>query len=1219
MAFRIFTSMAMLLLAVCTFAQTPNPNQIPALRPFEQQMPPATAFAGLPARTHQPKTAQSWHLDFEALKARLAGAPKEFTTAALRSQTIVAFPETNGIEEPYALEETFIMAPELAAKFPQIKTYTGRSLQTPGKTIRLTVSPRGMRAMIVRPDFSVGYVEPAVWGQTAYYLAFEHADPGLFDAKQWASNSPMFRKEESDRPYTPPAEDRGSAELVELRVLRFACTAEGDFSQDHGGTVDKVMAAIVEYTNMANAAYERDIAIRLQLVANNDRLVYLDPDIDPYNGDNGAMANDNILVTNSLIGSNNFDIGHVVRRGGGGVSLGLGIACTITKGGGCTGGSGNGDYGSGFVGVLGQETGHQLDGPHTWNSCGGDGNGQRAGNSAFEPGSGSTIMSYAGGCGGDNVQNFMDLYYHSSSIEVIRSFVTQAFNGRGCGAASKPGNNLPTVTLPYQDGFYIPIKTPFELTGSATDPDNDNITYCWEQMDAGEMVPLGGSAGNSALFRTYPAVTSPTRVFPKLETVLANATDPKEVLPGYARDMTFRLTVRDNHPGVGGVTWQEVAFQVDGNAGPFEISLPSGALGQTWQVGEYERVTWKVANTDKAPINCSKVNIRLSLDNGKTFPILLAENTDNDGSQYVLVPNNVTTLARIRVEAVGNIFFDISNRAFRIAQPTQPTLSMGAAILCLPTVFTTQISLAGTLGFNSPVELSLGNTLPAGAVASFDRTKLNPGETAILRIEFAGNVPKGAYAVKLSALAAGSPQIDRDLTFQTISNNFSDLRLQQPADGKNVDDLTPTLRWNLSADAELYDVQLATSPAFEPSDIVFARSGVSLDSFSIPIVLKKATAYYWRVRPINSCGAAAWVEPNFFSTITESCTVLGSNDLPKTISASGTPTVESKINLAAGSVVKSVSVKSLKFNHSFFRNMEAYLISPQGTEVLLFSKQCGGLSGNVFFNFTDDASTALNCTSLFGSEKIIRPAQPLAALKGQNSTGTWTLRLKDTESSDGGNFQEFKLELCAEVALNPPFLVKNNPLDIDKNANKPISTDFLLAEDANNTPAQLTFTLLTVPQNGHLEKNLGGAMKPGDKFTQADINAGAIKYFDAGFERGEDFFRFSVADGEGGFFGTPKFIIRTTTVGVKDAEKLSEHFDLVPNPTSGLTWVAFDSPVETECRVLLFNTAGQQVKTAILAQGTDRCALELANLPKGVYMVRVETPTGAGIKRLIVD
>ena len=211
------------------------------------------------------------------------------------------------------------------------------------------------------------------------------------------------------------------------------------------------------------------------------------------------------------------------------------------------------------------------------------------------------------------------------------------------------------------------------------------------------------------------------------------------------------------------------------------------------------------------------------------------------------------------------------------------------------------------------------------------------------------------------------------------------------------------------------------------------------------------------------------------------------------------------------------------------------------------------------------------------------------------------------------------MEFCATVVLNPPFLVKNNPLDVDKGVNKTISADLLLVEDPNNTHAQLVYTLLTVPKNGHLEKNLGGALKPGDTFTQADIDAGALRYFDAGLEKGEDAFRFSVSDGEGGFFGTPRFVIRSTSVGVGDLANLTSDFQLFPNPASGLVWVAFDRPLGSDIRISLFNTAGQLMQNALLPAGADRRSMDLSHLPKGVYFVRVENSRGAGVRKLSVE
>jgi hypothetical protein len=204
------------------------------------------------------------------------------------------------------------------------------------------------------------------------------------------------------------------------------------------------------------------------------------------------------------------------------------------------------------------------------------------------------------------------------------------------------------------------------------------------------------------------------------------------------------------------------------------------------------------------------------------------------------------------------------------------------------------------------------------------------------------------------------------------------------------------------------------------------------------------------------------------------------------------------------------------------------------------------------------------------------------------------------------------------VTVNPPYLVNNNPLLIQTGMNEVITPGLLLAEDANNTHAQLLFTLLTVPQFGFLNKDNFGALKPGDQFTQADLDAGLIRYYDYGVNGGADGFRFTVTDNEGGFLGTPKFVIQPQGVGTGEPAAPALPFNLYPNPAGDFVWVSLDSPAESDVRISILNTAGQLLQTGRLLAGADRQQLKTGSLPRGIYVVRLESEKGLGLKKLVV-
>ncbi|TNE69098.1 MAG: T9SS type A sorting domain-containing protein [Bacteroidetes bacterium] len=1208
--------MRLLLLLCFWFTAVVLPAQT-ALNFFKPVEESAIALPETAERKLIPLQYDTYRLDYAAIKTALEAAPMEFTEAA-RSQTFtLLLPTAAGALEEFAVWETQLMEPALAAAAPYVRTFAGRSLKDSRKTIHLSHTLRGFRCMILLPDYGVEYIEPIAWGQDKYYMVYDaHQLPP--DAQPVMHCDLKVDNAQFEAPqeiYTPPVESRGTQlDPVTLRIYRLIVSTTGEYSQDHGSTPQEVFSAIAEHVNQINAVYERDLAIRFNLIQATLAVIFMDPTTDPFTGGDpaGWAAANQDALNSAGIPSTIYDIGHVFARGGGGVSLGLGNVCLPGKFGGATAGSGS--YGHGFIFVACQEMGHQFGGGHTWNRCGGGALGQREGISAFEPGSGSTILSYCGICGPDNIQGQADLYFHPGSIEIIGKYIEPGPGGN-CGTEVVTTNTPPVVSLSYSDNFFIPIQTPFELNGQAEDADGDVLSYSWEEMDLGPEVPLGTQTASSPIFRSNPSVSATNRYFPKLSSIINGTSDIRELLPEYTRDLTFRFTAFDHFPNGGGVSWTDVAFKAWGDAGPFVVQSPN-ATTDKWNIGEYAEVRWDVANTDKAPVSCARVNIRLSTDGGQTYPITLASNVANDGSHYVLVPDIPTFSARVRVDAAQSVFFDISDKNFRILQPAAPSFTMGldndSGVLCLPAEHEVSIHTAGVQGFSEPAELSLVGSLPTNVTANFSNTTLQPGESATLTLDFSQVDVEETFTITIQAMVAGSAPILRDIVLTTLRNDFTALALNLPADGATELQLTQTLHWTKGLDALTYDAEVATDPSFDPATIVATVSGTTLDSFKMPVLLAKGAAYYWRVRPVNECGTHDWTEPFFFSTFAEKCVEWEANDLPKVLTANGTPKVESKITVNAGSVIKNIEVRQLSGYHEFFRDLDVHLISPAGTDVTLWTGKCGNFNGSFNLRLTDEAPADFQCPPPNNGAPY-RPQTPLSTLIGENSTGPWILRVNDTEYGGGGTISQFRLEFCSEVVVNPPYLVNNNTLFLDPGNNKVIPADLLLVEDANNTHSQLQYTLVTVPQHGHLALNWGTPLQPGDQFAQSDIDNGSLRFFDYG-SHGLDGFKFTVTDGEGGFFGTPRFMIQTATVGTEDLQAPAFDFQLFPNPAQTSVWIGLDRPATEDMAVAVYNSTGQQIRDARLDRGAERLLLQTTSWPAGIYFVQVQ----GKVRKLIV-
>ena len=613
----------------------------------------------------RPERLRACHLDRARLQPLLAHAPPEQAQALTHSTSWLSLPLPQGGFAHFRFVTVAVMAPELAAKFPEIQTFLGQGIEDPTATVRFDLTPAGFHAQILRRDGAV-QIDPLFQGHSEWHAVYFRKDHRRFAGDfrcltpaSTAESSPSARDSISLPAPLPPPPPFGTS----LRVYRLACAAMGEYTQFHGGSVANGLAAIVTAIHRVNGVYETDLAIRLQLVANNDRLVYTNAATDPYTGsDPNVLLNQNQANLDTVIGNANYDVGHLFGTRADGRAY-LGVVCAAgLKAGGYTGSAAPvGD--PFFIDYVAHELGHQFGANHTFNgtnnACGGWPPNRNAA-TAYEPGSGSTVMSYAGICGLDDLQAHSDAYFHSASLEEILSFVTSG-PGSACPLLLPTSNSLPVLTAPAS--FVIPQGTPFRLTAAAADPDGDSVTYCWEQRDLGPAQSLGApDNGMSPLFRSFPPAPGPTRAFPQLTGLLAGIASRAECLPVTNRTMHFRVTVRDHCPAGGGMATADTEIQVASNAGPFVVTSPNAPV--TWS--NLHTVTWEVAGTTNPPVSAAAVNILLSTNGGLTFPIVLAAQTPNDGAETVQFPMLNTAAARIQVEAANHIFFDISDTDFSL-------------------------------------------------------------------------------------------------------------------------------------------------------------------------------------------------------------------------------------------------------------------------------------------------------------------------------------------------------------------------------------------------------------------------------------------------------------------------------------------------------------------------------------------------------------------------
>ncbi|AWN73210.1 TPA: reprolysin-like metallopeptidase [Legionella anisa] len=561
----------------------------------------------------------------------------------------------------YQVEENSTLHPELSAKFPQIKTYDAYGVTEPGELVKMDLTPQGFHAMIFRPGKDPVFIDPLKKGNTQYYI--------IYNKKDFITSKRLKCGVHSQSPFaTSPVRSKHFASFnpCQLKKYRLAMAATAQYTQYFGGTVGAALGAQATTINRVNGVYEIDMAITMQIIANNYLIIYTDPNNQPYtHGDPESMIDENQENVNQVIGPLNYDIGHVVDSAGSGLAALASVCNNQIKASGVTGRTN--PIGDPFdIDYVAHEIGHQFGANHVQNN-----NCQRNGPTAVEPGSGSTIMSYAGICP-PNVQMNSDAYFNGISLQEMGNFV------------SSPSHTCPVTTpivsapvINFVNGGFIPAQTPFALIASATKTGGGILTYSWEQMnnEVSRQPPVSTATGGPN-FRSFSPQTVGTRFFPNLNALSNGGPFTWEVLPSVSRIMNFRVSVRRNTPGGSCNAYTDTAVTTISSAGPFIVTSPTSP-GTIWTGLSPQAITWDVANTNLNPINAFYVSIFLSLDGGKTFPYPLLLNTPNNGYGQICVPNLNTNTARIIVQANNGSFFNISKNNFSIiaVPPRAPVLT----------------------------------------------------------------------------------------------------------------------------------------------------------------------------------------------------------------------------------------------------------------------------------------------------------------------------------------------------------------------------------------------------------------------------------------------------------------------------------------------------------------------------------------------------------------
>jgi len=797
------------------------------------------------ARLSFPKDFKLFDLNVESLRQQLFSI---VGTQSRSKSTIISLPNVEGRIEQFEIVEASNFEPELQARFPEIRAFSGRGITDGYASLKLSISPQGIQTMIFRADKESECIEPYSQDHTIYAVFKSQREKGSLP---WACST-----EDQNMANNIKGQITGKIEsnVGELKTMRLAQSVTAEYSNFFGAFNSSqealVLAAVNATLTRCNGVYEKDLAIHLNLIPNTTAVFFYDPNTDPYTFPISNWNNQLQTTLTNIIGEANYDIGHLFGQSGGGGNAGcIGCVCVdFQKGRGITSPADGIPQGDNFdIDYVAHEVGHQMGANHTF-SFSNEGTGVQK-----EVGSGITIMGYAGITGQDVAPHSIDVF-HEASIQQIQTNMA----GKTCPITTNITANNATPVIAALTSYTIPMSTPFALTGSATDANGDPLTYCWEQNDN-----HGGQTGNNSVayptkpvgpnWLTFPASSSPTRLFPRLSTILAGlqVTPPLpggdaianiEALSSISRTLNFRLTVRDNHPysstpplAIGQTQFADMTVTVTNTSGPFQVTAPNTAVN--WPAGTNQVVTWDVNNTTSAPVSCTSVNILISTDGGNNFATLVT-NTANDGSESVVVPGTITSTARIKVEAVGNIFFDISNANFSITPPPNGFSfnSPAPVVASCPAPASMQTTLTATYfgTFTGNISLSASGN-PGGTTVTFGTNPLTmatPSSTVTL--SGTNTLPAGSYVVTVTGTGSGAPTQTRDITF-TINPGAGPAITTQPANqtvcsGGNATFsvvATGTYQWQISTDGgtSWSNITGATATSYTVTGATTAQSG----------------------------------------------------------------------------------------------------------------------------------------------------------------------------------------------------------------------------------------------------------------------------------------------------------------------------------------------------------------------------------------------------------
>ncbi|MDA8595799.1 M12 family metallo-peptidase [Flavobacteriaceae bacterium] len=948
--------------------------------------------------------------------------PREYNTYKL-NKTPEYFLKSQSIELPHPdggiaifdLEIHQVLGPELSLKYPMIKSFKGVNRKNKEETVYLSLGKDGFFGMVLSPKFGQYFIDPVSKNNDAFLiytkadLPSSQVDFSCYAGKEGHSEADEHNDEQSSKSL------ESLTNQGKLREFRLAIATTGEYSQFHLNNQDvptlssdaekkaAVLSAINTTMTRVNGIFERDVALTMQLISNNDEIIYLDPNTDPFtNFDAGELIQESQTVIDDVIGFDNYDIGHTFSTGGGGLAY-LSSPCTSTKAQGITGSTF--PIGDAYdVDYVSHEMGHQFGATHTFNGDAGSCDGNRTNSTAVEPGSGTTIMSYAGICGSQNVQNLADSYFHTVSIIQM---IDNIYEGNSiCGTTTPIANQAPIIEA--GASVTIPISTPFILEGEANDLDEDVLLFVWEQIDTEitEAPPVSTAVGGP-VFRSMSPSTNRHRFFPDLETVLQGSVSNKwEVVPSVSRSMNFAFTARDGFQN----STDTRTVNVSSQGGPFKISNLNSDV-EALQGGSSIEILWDVASTDLMPIGATYVDLYFSSNPTEIGFELLKSEIPNTGSATIMIPNIETAQGRFMLKGHNNVFYDLNDQNLTVVE-NEIALNFDSLsqTLCVPNSAVYTIAYSSAVGFDERVDFSL-NGAPESAVVDISPAFYEAGETGeiILTVSDIDENMIGSYEMSFQATSSTSTQ-EVNISLEILGVEIPGPVLVSPLNDVTDQGLELLFEWEGISGASSYYFELSKTESF--NDVLVAHNSINTNYMVSD--LEANTTYFWRVKAETACGSGNYSEVFSLNTADiRNATVdyLGPN---QTIPDNNPLGLSVNFDFSEQAQVIDVNV-GLTVSHTYIGDLQVSLIAPSGKEVILKYIDSGNGSNDFEGTvFDDDAEMSI----IMGSAPYVgafKPQEPLLLMNGEFADGIWVLKIIDGGPADVGTFIDGFLEITGLI------------------------------------------------------------------------------------------------------------------------------------------------------------------------------------------------------------